>query len=99
MSLFELLILAIGLSMDAFAVSVCKGLSVPKTRLSHSLICGAYAGGTVPEPDHLSGPLDRFRAAGRHRNQHDSGVPGGRGMYGRILCSGGYAAPGCGHQH
>ena len=44
MSLFELLILAIGLSMDAFAVSVCKGLSVPRTRISHSLICGAYFG-------------------------------------------------------
>lgn len=44
MSIFELLILAIGLSMDAFAVSVCKGLSVPKVRVSHSLICGAYFG-------------------------------------------------------
>ena len=44
MSLFELFILAIGLSMDAFAVSVCKGLSVPKARISHSLICGAYFG-------------------------------------------------------
>lgn len=44
MTIFELLILAIGLSMDAFAVSVCKGLSVPRLRVFHSLICGAYFG-------------------------------------------------------
>ncbi len=30
MGLLELFILAVGLSMDAFAVSVCKGLSVPR---------------------------------------------------------------------
>ena len=30
MNIFELFILAIGLSMDAFAVSVCKGLSLGK---------------------------------------------------------------------
>ena len=29
MTIFELFILAVGLSVDAFAVSVCKGLSVP----------------------------------------------------------------------
>lgn len=29
MGLFELFILAVGLSMDAFAVSVCKGLAMP----------------------------------------------------------------------
>ena len=32
MSLTELFIIAVGLSMDAFAVSVCKGLSVQKRR-------------------------------------------------------------------
>lgn len=31
MSLIELIILAIGLSMDAFAVSICKGLAARKT--------------------------------------------------------------------
>lgn len=41
----ELFIIAVGLSMDAFAVAVCKGLSVPKVKLSHCLICGAYFGG------------------------------------------------------
>lgn len=45
MSIIELLILALGLSMDAFAVSICKGLSVPKLRPKHCLICGVYFGG------------------------------------------------------
>ena len=38
-------ILAVGLSMDAFAVSVCKGLSVTKMEPKHALLCGAYFGG------------------------------------------------------
>ena len=45
MGLTELFIIAVGLSMDAFAVSVCKGLSVQKMNLGHALICGAYFGG------------------------------------------------------
>ena len=45
MSLPELLILAIGLSMDAFAVSICKGLSVQKLLPRHLVICGLYFGG------------------------------------------------------
>lgn len=45
MSLTELFIIAVGLSMDAFAVSVCKGLSVQKMKISHALICGLYFGG------------------------------------------------------
>ena len=45
MSLWELLILAVGLSMDAFAVSVCKGLSVKKLKVKHMLTVGAYFGG------------------------------------------------------
>lgn len=45
MNLAELFIIAVGLSMDAFAVSVCKGLSVQKMKLSHGLVCGAYFGG------------------------------------------------------
>ena len=45
MGLAELFIIAVGLSMDAFAVSVCKGLSVPKMKLSHALTCGVYFGG------------------------------------------------------
>lgn len=45
MSLWELFILAVGLSMDAFAVSVCKGLSVKKLKPKHMLIAGLYFGG------------------------------------------------------
>lgn len=45
MGVIELLVLALGLSMDAFAVSICKGLSVPKLQAKHCLICGVYFGG------------------------------------------------------
>ena len=45
MKIWELFLLAVGLSMDAFAVSVCKGLSVSKIRPKHGLIVGAYFGG------------------------------------------------------
>ena len=41
----ELFLLAIGLSMDAFAVSLCKGLSVRKAGLKESMICGGWFGG------------------------------------------------------
>jgi len=44
-SIFELFILAIGLSMDAFAVSICKGLSMPKMNWRHATIIGLYFGG------------------------------------------------------
>lgn len=45
MGLLELFILAVGLSMDAFAVSVCKGLSTHKLKVKHYLIIGAWFGG------------------------------------------------------
>lgn len=45
MSLLELFILAIGLSMDAFAVSICKGLSLGKITGKHMAIAGAWFGG------------------------------------------------------
>ena len=41
----ELFLLAVGLSMDAFAVSVCKGLSVKKAGLKESAVCGVWFGG------------------------------------------------------
>ncbi len=44
MSFVELLLLAVSLAMDAFAVSVCKGLAVKKPRLSHAALCGLYFG-------------------------------------------------------
>ena len=45
MGLVELFIIAVGLSMDAFAVSVCKGLSVRELKPRHALTVGAYFGG------------------------------------------------------
>ena len=45
MDILELLLLALGLSMDAFAVSICKGLSMKKAGLREGAICGAWFGG------------------------------------------------------
>ena len=45
MSLTELFILAVGLSMDAFAVSVCKGLSMQKMEWKKAVVIGLYFGG------------------------------------------------------
>lgn len=44
MQLWELFVIAAGLSMDAFAVSIGKGLSVPKMRPRHALIAGLWFG-------------------------------------------------------
>ena len=44
MGIAELFILAVGLSMDAFAVSVCKGLSIQKLKPRHAVIVGAWFG-------------------------------------------------------
>ena len=45
MSFVELLLFGIGLSMDAFAVSICKGLSVRKLRPKHAITVGLWFGG------------------------------------------------------
>lgn len=45
MGFAELILLAVGLSMDAFAVSVCKGLSVRKLKPKHMVSVGLYFGG------------------------------------------------------
>lgn len=45
MGFIELMMLAIGLSMDAFAVSVCKGLSMKKAGIKEGTICGVWFGG------------------------------------------------------
>ena len=45
MGIWELLVTAIGLSMDAFAVSVCKGLSVGRATKKQMAITGAWFGG------------------------------------------------------
>ena len=45
MEIFEAMILAVGLSMDAFAVSVCKGLALRKAGIKEGLTCGVWFGG------------------------------------------------------
>ena len=45
MGCIELFLIAVGLSMDAFAVSVCKGLSVKKVGVKHAALAGLYFGG------------------------------------------------------
>jgi len=45
MGIIELLLLAVGLSMDAFAVSICKGLAMPKASIKGCVICGIWFGG------------------------------------------------------
>lgn len=45
MGIIELLLTAVGLSMDAFAVSVCKGLSAKRLRGRHYLLIGVWFGG------------------------------------------------------
>ena len=45
MNLWELFIIAVGLSMDAFAVSICKGLSAGRVRPGHALTAGVWFGG------------------------------------------------------
>lgn len=41
MSMLELFVIAVGLSMDAFAVSICKGLSMRQMNFKHALIVGS----------------------------------------------------------
>ena len=45
MEFVQAMVLAVGLSMDAFAVSVCKGLALKKAGLKEGLVCGAWFGG------------------------------------------------------
>lgn len=45
MSLVELFIIAVGLSMDAFAVSICKGLSLARMNWKNAAVVGIYFGG------------------------------------------------------
>ena len=45
MQFTELVLLALGLAMDAFAVSICKGLATGKVLPRHLLLCGIWFGG------------------------------------------------------
>ena len=60
MGLFELLLLSIGLAMDAFAVSICKGLATLKISKREYLLCGTWFGlfqGLMPLIGYLAGSL------------------------------------------
>ena len=45
MGIFEVVLIAVSLSMDAFAVSICKGLNMTKFSLKNALIIGLFFGG------------------------------------------------------
>lgn len=45
MGIMELLVLAVGVSMDAMAVSVCKGLAMKKATFKNAMTCGIWFGG------------------------------------------------------
>ena len=60
MGLVELFLIAVGLSMDAFAVSICKGLSLGKIKFKHMVIAGLWFGGfqgLMPAIGYLVGSL------------------------------------------
>ena len=44
MSIIELIILSIGLAMDAFSVAICKGLSLTKIKVKDAIVVGLYFG-------------------------------------------------------
>ena len=44
MSLLELVILSIGLAIDAFAVSICKGLAMKSINMRKASVCGVWFG-------------------------------------------------------
>lgn len=56
--MLTLFLIAVGLSMDAFAVSICKGLATPNYKFKYSLLCGAWFGafqGLMPAIGYLLG--------------------------------------------
>ena len=67
MSLIELFILAVGLSMDAFAVSICKGLSLRKIKAKHMCIAGLWFGGFQA----LMPLIGCFYSPCNHRRKYD----------------------------
>jgi putative Mn2+ efflux pump MntP len=44
MNIFEIILIGVSLAMDAFAVSVCKGLSMKKINWVHAIIIGGFFG-------------------------------------------------------
>ena len=87
MSFIELFLLAVGLSMDAFAVSVCKGLAMKKADLKSMAVCGIWFGGfqalmplagfasgiSVCRYHRSGGSLDRLCSVGIDRSEYVEG--------------------------
>ncbi len=44
MSIFEIILMAVALAMDAFAVAICKGLATEKVQIKHMVTVGAWFG-------------------------------------------------------
>ena len=66
MGLLELLLVGIGLSMDAFAVAICQGLCMSKLNWRHATVIALFFGGfqaLMP----LAGPLGSVFPAGHYR--------------------------------
>ena len=96
MQLLELFLIGAGLAMDAFAVSVSKGLSVHRYAVTQSLCCGLWFGGFQMLMPLAGGrALDCLSPARADWRQHDSRSRLRRGRNGqRILCTPGDAAAG-----
>ena len=76
--------------MDAFAVSICKGLAQEKLSVKHMVdrrtlvwrisgtdaYFGIFSGKPVQGQDHSSGSLDRLYPSGIYRCEYDPGVSG-----------------------
>ena len=45
MGMIEIIILSVGLAMDAFAVSICKGLATGQVKIKHMALAGIWFGG------------------------------------------------------
>ena len=88
MTIWTLFLLALGLSMDAFAVAICKGLAMDKVTLQRAAVVGLWFGGfqglmpcwlaaglSLCRLHHRRGPLDRLCPAGPAGHQHDPGGP------------------------
>ena len=89
MKIWELLLIAVGLSMDAFAVAMCKGLAMRRLSYRNIFLTGAFFGGFqalmaadrlffrhgIQGHRHTGQPLDRLRASLVHRREDDLRIP------------------------
>ena len=75
MALFiELLLMGVGLAMDAFAVSVCKGLGMKKLNKKQAVVIGLYFGGKYKHKAELVGGIILVLLGVRILIQHLSGL-------------------------